>query len=163
MTTVSYKGFHIIARPYLLFQTRRWTADLEIHGSGRRKPFSPVESYRTERAADARCVWLGHRIIDGRIPGWSVEALRTNWRFWTFIHTCRRVLMRPLLIAGIVLLGLGAWVLLQGASFMTRRNVLEVGDLKVSASERQSVPPWAGGVAVVAGLALIAAGARRKA
>jgi hypothetical protein len=71
--------------------------------------------------------------------------------------------MRPLILAGIVILGLGAFVLLRGASFTSRRNVLQVGDLKVSATERQSIPPWVGGVALVGGLALIVAGARKRA
>ncbi len=71
--------------------------------------------------------------------------------------------MRPLILAGIVLLGLGVFVLVRGASFTSRRNVLQVGDLKVSATERQSIPPWVGGVALVGGLALIVAGARKRA
>ena len=71
--------------------------------------------------------------------------------------------MRPLILAGIVILGLGAFVLFRGASFASRRNVLQVGDLKVSATERQSIPPWVGGVALVGGLALIVAGARKRA
>jgi hypothetical protein len=37
-----------------------------------------------------------------------------------------------------------------------------VGDVKVTATERQSVPPWAGGAAVLVGAALILSGARKK-
>jgi cell division protein FtsX len=70
--------------------------------------------------------------------------------------------MRPYLIAGIVLCALGAFVLLRGASFASQRNVLSVGDLQITAEERQTVPPWAGGVALVAGVALIVVGARRR-
>jgi hypothetical protein len=71
--------------------------------------------------------------------------------------------MRPLILAGIVLLGLGVFVLVRGASFTSRRNVLQVGDLKVSATERQSIPPWVGGVALVGGLVLIISGVRKRA
>ena len=71
--------------------------------------------------------------------------------------------MRERFIAGLVLLGLGLFVLLRGASFTSRREVLKVGDLKVSATERQAIPPWVGGLAVVAGLALLVAGARKRA
>jgi len=71
--------------------------------------------------------------------------------------------MRPFIIAGIVILGLGAFVLLRGASFTSRRDVLKIGDVKVTADEQHSIPPWAGGVAMLAGVALIAAGARRRA
>ena len=70
--------------------------------------------------------------------------------------------MRPLILAGIVLLGLGAFVLLRGGSFTSRRDVLKVGDVKITADEQQTIPPWLGGVALVAGVVLIAAGARKR-
>lgn len=69
----------------------------------------------------------------------------------------------PLVIAGIALFGLGAFVLLRGASFTSDRQVLSVGNLQISAEERQAVPPWLGGVGMVAGVALMVAGARRRA
>jgi drug/metabolite transporter (DMT)-like permease len=71
--------------------------------------------------------------------------------------------MRPLTIAGIVVLVLGAFFLIRGGSFTTRRDVLKVGDLKVTADEQQAVPPWAAGLAIVAGVAMIVAGARGRA
>lgn len=71
--------------------------------------------------------------------------------------------MRQFMVAGIVVLALGAFVLIRGASFTTRRDVLKVGDVKVTADEQQSIPPWAGVAAVVMGGALIVAGARRRA
>ena len=71
--------------------------------------------------------------------------------------------MRQLIIAGIVILGLGAFVLLRGASFSTKHDVLKVGDLKVTATEEKSIPPWVGVVAAVAGVALIVAGTRKRA
>lgn len=71
--------------------------------------------------------------------------------------------MRPLMIAGLVLLALGAFVLVRGGSFTTRKEVLKVGDVKVTANERQSLPPWVGGVALLAGAGLLVAGARKRA
>ena len=71
--------------------------------------------------------------------------------------------MRPLIVAGVLLLALGAFLLIRGGSFTTRRDVLEVGDVKVTANERQAIPPWAGWVALVAGAGLLAAGARKRA
>jgi len=71
--------------------------------------------------------------------------------------------MRSSLIAGIVLLVLGAFVLLRGASFTSRRDVLKVGDVKVTADEKQSIPPWVGWAAVVAGVVIIGVGARQRA
>ena len=71
--------------------------------------------------------------------------------------------MRQLILAGILILGLGALLLLRGGSITTRREVLEVGDVKITANEQQSIPPWVGGVAMVAGVALIITGARKRA
>lgn len=77
--------------------------------------------------------------------------------------TWKKASMRPYLIAGIALLGLGIFVLLLGASFTTRRDVVSVGDMKITANQQQSIPPWVGGAALVAGLAIIVVGARKKA
>ena len=76
MTAIKYKGFSILAWPYQLHRTTRWTVDLEIRRNGRRQTFSLDERYRTEQEADLRCSRLGRRIIDGHIPGCSVDHLR---------------------------------------------------------------------------------------
>ena len=71
--------------------------------------------------------------------------------------------MRQYTIAGILLLGLGAFVLLRGATLTSRHDVLKVGDVKITADEQQSIPPWVGGAAVVMGAALVVAGMRQRA
>lgn len=71
--------------------------------------------------------------------------------------------MRPFAIAGVLLLVLGGFVLVRGGSFTTRRDVLKVGDVKITADEQQSVPPWVGAVALLAGIGLIVTGVRRRA
>jgi len=71
--------------------------------------------------------------------------------------------MRPSTIAGIALIVLGAFLFFRGGSFTSRRNVLDVGGLKVSAEEQRPIEPWVAGLAVIAGLALVATGVRRKA
>jgi hypothetical protein len=71
--------------------------------------------------------------------------------------------MRQLILAGILILGLGAFLLLRGGSITTRSDVLKVGDVKITADEQQSIPPWVGGVAMVVGVALIIAGAQNRA
>ena len=70
--------------------------------------------------------------------------------------------MKPMVIAGIVIAGLGAYVLVKGLSYGSQSNVLKVGDLQVSAEERRMVPAWVGGVAVVGGLVLIGAGVGKR-
>jgi uncharacterized membrane protein len=71
--------------------------------------------------------------------------------------------MRPLTLVGILLLALGAFILFRGMSYKSKDEVLRVGDLKASVEERRAVPTWAGGLAVVAGVVLIAAGMKRRA
>ncbi len=63
-----------------------------------------------------------------------------------------------LVVAGLLALAFG------GFSFTTRERVIDAGPLKVDANEEHSVPiaPIAGVAAVVAGVALVFAGSRRR-
>jgi hypothetical protein len=49
-----------------------------------------------------------------------------------------------------------------GGTFTSRRDVLEIGGLTVSAEEEHPIQPWAGGLALAAGLVLVVTGVRRK-
>lgn len=72
--------------------------------------------------------------------------------------------MRPFVLIGIVLIAIGGLLLFRGGTFTTRDKILEVGDVKVTASEEHSVPTWVAGLALVVGLGLVVAGAvQRKA
>jgi drug/metabolite transporter (DMT)-like permease len=69
--------------------------------------------------------------------------------------------MRASIWAGIALIVAGVAVYLRGG--ITRREeVLDVGPLTVSKTEREPIPPWIAGLAVGAGVLLVAAGMRRK-
>ena len=149
MTKIKYKGFNILARPYRLSDSGRWTVELEIRRNGGRMPFSLDERYLTEREADTRCSGVGRKIIDGQVPGWSVEHLRAY----------KPEFMRQPLLAGLVILGLGAYLLLRGTNFTPWREMLSMPEIRITPEERQ----WMlGGTAVVAGLALVVVGARRR-
>jgi hypothetical protein len=68
-------------------------------------------------------------------------------------------------LAGIVLIVLGALALAyQGIRYTTRQKVIDLGPLQVTASERRSIPlpPIVGGVALVAGIALVLADRKKK-
>lgn len=67
--------------------------------------------------------------------------------------------MRATLVLGILLLLAGGYILVQRFSVTTNREVLNVGPLQASVSEKKNVPTWVGGVGVAAGLVLIIAGA----
>ena len=70
--------------------------------------------------------------------------------------------MRATVWVGIALIIAGVVVYLRGG--VTRKTeVLDVGPLEVSTSERQEVPPWIAGLVVGAGVLLVAAGLRQKA
>jgi len=67
-------------------------------------------------------------------------------------------------LAGIVLIVAGVLALVyQGITYTTRENVFKLGPIEANKEERKTIPlpPVIGGVALVAGLALVVAGSRR--
>lgn len=71
--------------------------------------------------------------------------------------------MRPQALIGIALIVLGAFVIFRGMSYSSRDEVLKVGDVKASVESKKAVPTWAGGIALVAGIVLVATGMKRRA
>jgi uncharacterized membrane protein len=74
--------------------------------------------------------------------------------------------MKPISIAGILLVVLGALALAyQGITYTHQEKVLDIGPIHATqdAQERIPLPPILGGLALVGGIALLVAGARRKA
>ncbi len=73
--------------------------------------------------------------------------------------------MKPISIAGIVLIIAGIVALVLGEfSFTKRETVLQVGDATLEAETKESIPlpPIAGVAAVVAGIVLVVVGYRRR-
>jgi uncharacterized membrane protein HdeD (DUF308 family) len=73
--------------------------------------------------------------------------------------------MKPVAILGIVLIVLGIGALAyQGFTYTTREKVLDLGPLQATAEREKTVPlpPIVGIVAVVAGVALVIAGGRKR-
>ena len=70
--------------------------------------------------------------------------------------------MRGTVWAGIALMIAGVALYLKGG-FTKKEKVVDIGPLSVSHSEKQAVPPWVAGIAVAAGVVLVAAGMRQKA
>jgi uncharacterized membrane protein len=67
-----------------------------------------------------------------------------------------------LVFVGILLIALGGYIILQGMSYTSDRSVVRVGDFEASLEEKRAVPAWAGGMVVIAGLALVVMGGRRR-
>lgn len=69
--------------------------------------------------------------------------------------------MKALVILGVMLIAAGIYVAAGQASYKTDKNVLKIGGLEASVKEAHQVPPWTGGIAIVAGGLLVFAGMRR--
>ena len=69
--------------------------------------------------------------------------------------------MRAPVMLGIALIVIGGTAFLRGLS--APRTVLKVGDISVSAEERNPAIPWAIGLSILAGIVLVTTGTRRKA
>jgi uncharacterized membrane protein len=72
--------------------------------------------------------------------------------------------MKPISIAGIVLVVLGALVLAyQGFSYTRHEHVMDVGPMHVTTDTQDRIPisPIFGGLALVGGIALMVAGGKK--
>ena len=65
------------------------------------------------------------------------------------------------ILIGAALIVLGGVVLFQGLSFTEKETVFQIGPIKAEVSKERAIPTWAGGVALVAGLVLVAVGVRK--
>jgi UDP-N-acetylmuramyl pentapeptide phosphotransferase/UDP-N-acetylglucosamine-1-phosphate transferase len=68
-------------------------------------------------------------------------------------------------LAGIILIVLGALALVyQGIRYTTKEKLIDIGPLKVTTTDRKTIPlpPVVGGVAIVAGIALLVVDRRKK-
>lgn len=71
--------------------------------------------------------------------------------------------MRLKLLVGVVLILAGGFILARGLSYTTRKDVVDLGAVRVSTDEKKPIPPAIGGVLAIAGLALVLAGGSRRA
>jgi uncharacterized membrane protein len=68
-------------------------------------------------------------------------------------------------LMGIILIILGVLALAyQGIRYTTQEKLIDIGPLKVTSTEKKNIPlpPVVGGVAIVAGIALVFADRRKK-
>ncbi len=69
--------------------------------------------------------------------------------------------MRASVWVGIVMIVAGVVLFLRGG-FTRKEEVVDVGPLSVSHTERQMVPPWVAGLVVAAGVVLVGTGLQRR-
>ena len=70
--------------------------------------------------------------------------------------------MKPLMFVGVLLILIGAVVLIRGLSVTTKDQVADIGPIEVNREETRTIPPWAGGLAAAAGVAMVLVGAGKK-
>jgi uncharacterized membrane protein HdeD (DUF308 family) len=71
----------------------------------------------------------------------------------------------PLMILGVALLVLGVIALAyQGLTYTTREKVLEIGPIKATKETQRTIPlpPVLGGIALIGGVVMVIAAARRS-
>ena len=70
--------------------------------------------------------------------------------------------MRILIVLGMILITLGGYIILEGWTYTSERTVVRIGEMQASLEENHPVPRWVGGLGIVAGLALVVMGGRRR-
>jgi hypothetical protein len=70
--------------------------------------------------------------------------------------------MRILQVLGVILIAGGLFIFIKGPSYSSDKSLFKIGDVEAKVSQDHTVPPWLGGVALVAGVVLIVAGARKQ-
>ena len=70
--------------------------------------------------------------------------------------------MKPASIIGILLILAGGWVTINGGSFTTREEIVDIGDIEISADRERPIPMWAGIGAIVLGGVLVVVGMQKK-
>ena len=70
--------------------------------------------------------------------------------------------MRLGVLLGIVLLGLGVWIVWGGGTCKTKKSVVDIGVLKADVREEHQIPRWVGGAVLGAGAAVLVLSLKRK-
>ena len=73
--------------------------------------------------------------------------------------------MKPIFLIGLLLIVLGGLALAyQGFNYTHQAKVLDVGPIHATAEEQEhvSIPPLLGGLALIGGIVLVVAGARKN-
>jgi hypothetical protein len=69
--------------------------------------------------------------------------------------------MRALQIAGLVLIAIGLWIIVRPPTYSRDETVLKLGDIEAKMREQRTVPEWAGGIALGAGIVIVLVGIRK--
>jgi hypothetical protein len=73
---LTYGEFTILPRTFQVRGSGQWTLDLLIRHRTRVRAFSGPRTFPTREAAIRGCHEFGRRIIEGRVPFYSIDDLR---------------------------------------------------------------------------------------
>lgn len=66
------------------------------------------------------------------------------------------------ILAGVLLIGLGTWIVSGHATYKSKRQMFEIGDVKASMTEVHAIPVWIGYAGLAGGVVLLVAAASRR-
>jgi hypothetical protein len=69
--------------------------------------------------------------------------------------------MRALQISGLVLMAIGLWIIIRPPSYSRDETVLRLGNIEAKMQQQRTVPEWAGGIALGAGIMIVLAGFKK--
>ena len=70
--------------------------------------------------------------------------------------------MRPVQIAGLVLIAIGVWFIVRPPSYSSDDKVFKLGNIEAQMRREHSLPGWVGGVAMGAGVVLVVVGLKKR-
>ena len=69
--------------------------------------------------------------------------------------------MRALQVSGLVLIAIGLWIIIRPPGYSRDETVLKFGDIEAKVQQQRTVPGWAGGLALGAGIVTVLVGLRK--
>ena len=69
--------------------------------------------------------------------------------------------MRTTQILGAILVAAGLFVHIKAPSYSSEKSVFKIGDIEAKVDQEHTIPPWAGGAALAAGVVLVVVGLRK--
>ena len=70
--------------------------------------------------------------------------------------------MKASLIAGLVLIAAGVFLILRPPHYSSEQSVFKLGDIEAKMQQERTLPGWVGGVALGAGIVLLGAGLAKR-